>query len=300
MGKDAIKIRKALKLYSEGRIDESREISMDIYKNTTDSFSKLQAINFLTSSLNKARDIEKLLELCDEGIDLSKKLLRDDIRAQYMAFKAECLIHFCMILNYKMVSLKISPGWTGFSTESEKVEYEKMESEKIKYENEADELFSYAKKIIEDIGDKAILARILKSQGTAYGTWRTTLMVGGMKYSKLFSFLFKNFGIQLVFLFHKKQEIRNATKGCIGLLLKSAEISKSTNNMSEYAYTIYSLVGELNAMGKKMKARKYLKKAEKVSIMLNEKVLINQAYVLRKAMREKSSKDYGKPPVLGV
>ena len=287
----------ALKLYSDGEVENSAQLSFEVYKSTSDIFTKLQAVNFLTSSLNKVEHNPRLVELCNEGIGLSEKLGRDDIKSTYMALKAECLMHRCSVLYYKMSNLKIAPGWMGFSTELEKVEYDKLLSKKLDYEKELKSLIASAIKIAENTSDKLILARVLRSQALIYGTRGTMLALYGIRYSKLYVFFFNNFRIRLYFLLKNKKEINDLINKCRNSFLKAIEITKSSNNTQECAYLLFSLIMEMNVLGRAREAKKYLKEAEKISRELGEKILIKQTSILRKSINEKIPKEYSKPPV---
>lgn len=297
MTNDEIKLKTALKLYSDGEVEKSAKLSLEVYNDTTDAFTKLQAVNFLTSSLNKAEHNQRLVELCDEGIELSEQLSRDDIKATYMALKAECLMHRCMVLHYKMVNLKISPGWKNFALESEKLEYEKLLDKKSTYEKESTKLLLRAVKITESVSDKMILVRILRSQALTYGAQRLMLAIGELKSSHWNLFFINTLKIQPNFIYKNGKEIREATNKCRDTFLRAIAIAKTLKNEEECAYILFSLVGEMRASGRKMEAKKYLRQAEKLARKLNQKILIKQASLLKELINRKSTKEDTKPPV---
>ncbi len=296
MTNDDIKLKDAPKLYSDGNVKKSAELSLEVYQSTADAFTKLQAINFLTSSMNKAGHNLRLVELCDEAMGLSEKLNRDDIKATYMALKAECLMHRCMAIKYKMANMKISPGWKNFALESEKSEYEKLSNRKSNYEIESAKLLSEAMKIAEGISDKMILVRILRSQALIYGEQRAMLIFGNLRNSRLFLFFLNNFNIQPGFLCKNRKEIEKITDKCRDTFMKAIKIAGLLKNEQECAYLLFSLVGEMRVAGRKREARKYLKIAERLAYKLNEKILIQQANLLKKLINERTPKEYSKPP----
>lgn len=300
MTEDEAKLEMALRLYSEARLDEYMKLSREVYDNTTDAFSKLQAINFLTSSMNKVEHNKELLELCGEGIELSEQLGMADAKANYLALKAECLMYRCMVLQYKMRNFKIAPGWQGFALESHSSEHTKFSAKASKYERKANNLLAEALEIAESTSNRIVLVRTLRSLAFLQGIQRTIFIISGnQKYSGLFLFFLNNFSIQLTFLRKNKKEIRKAEENCRSTLLRALDIAKSAGEESECAYILFSLVGEVNTFGRKREAKKYLRIAEKLAYKVGEKILIRQALLLKKTVNEKITKEYYKPPNFG-
>lgn len=300
MTDDEVKLKEALDCYSQGNVEDCIKLSEDVYQNTGDKFQKLQAINFLTCSLKKPNCNKRLIELCDEGMQLSLDLKRHDILATYMAFKAECLTYRCSVLFYKIRNLKMSPGWKSFALESEKKLHDNFVAKRDKHKKEADGLISKAVEIAENIGDKMILARVLRSKALICGENRLVLQMERIRESKAYLFFLNNFNLKFDFLLVNKKGIKKITNEQRDILLRAADLVKQCDNNQELAYILFSLVSEMLVAGRTGEARKYLAEAKVLAHTLGEKILINQAELLEDSIQnKKSDEELEKPPKFG-
>jgi hypothetical protein len=233
-------------------------------------------------------------------MQLSLDLKRHDILATYMAFKAECLTYRCSVLFYKIRNLKMSPGWKSFALESEKKLHDDFVAKRDKYKKEADELISKAVKIAEDIGDKVILARVLRSKALICGENRLVLQMERIRESKMYLFFLNNFNLKFDFLLVNKKGIEKVTNEQRNILLRAADLVKQCHNNQELAYILFSLVSEMLVAGRTGEAKKYLAEATALAHALSEKILINQAKLLKDSIRnKKSDEELEKPPKFG-
>jgi len=283
------KFQVAAHFMSLGQMEKASAIFWDIYDKTKNSALKLQTILGLITTLNQAKENDKLHKICTEGINLANRLGTFDAKAYLMAKKAHCLsVDVCFNL-YKRKNIVLTPGWKGFALESEEKEYRDL-TEKIKNcEKETDLLLNESLKIVEEKDSKNFKAHVLMFKGEIYAEKYLNYKMENMKLTKLRLF-FKNLTLRDCFFFNR--EDRKKLKGYMSLckkgFLEAAHIFESIGDELGKAHSFLNLANYLGSANLRNEADKYLAKAKMIAQKYKDIALLHGIDKLGKSIKRRT------------
>jgi len=290
-------LEKANKLMKAGNTNEAAEIYSEIYRKSNNVEYKLTAICCLSSLLNPANDNDKLIEICDDGINIATSQNKFPLKAMFLAQKAHILHIRNSIFTYKRKNIKLAAYshhfvWTEFSLEMDKKEYELLTKEIDENNKLIDELLVEALNIQKIKGNNSAVAEVLMSKSKIYTERRHIFTLEAIKSSKLFS-LFKYFHLKYPFMFKlkDKKKIREYSRISDETMLEAAELYRRSGDMEGEASAYFNLAVDLKA--RKPKSRimyKYYNKAKEIAKSCNYTILLQKAKLFEESLSKSRKK----------
>jgi len=284
---------------SLGKKEEARKILLKLYESTNLNMNiKLNVILILLAVIDHVRENDQLVKLADEGIKISQKIGKVDVKLYLLTRKSHFLISKMAFLTHRKKNLMLSAAvfdWIDFSLEKDKKEYEYISAQREQLKKETDALEADIMKIIGNEKDHYLRGNIFMSLGESYGTkfldTQTDLMVGGKIKTKLANIhLIKRWGLDKYLIFDRgsRKKINECAKKCIGFFERSITEFTAGDKKSDLAHAYYNLSIQYNTMYKFAEARKCLDLAEELAKATEEQYLLNQIIAFRKQVKDQN------------
>lgn len=267
-------------------MQESREKLEDedklrTYRQTTEPRKRLRMILVLLNELDGVNYNETLIELCDDGIGLSKRLGQQRYLAYSMSAKARYVNVKISLLLHKKKELTMLDDRFEFALESEKYLYNKLCDEISKNEEMCTKLVGDAMVIAETNGYVDTSAYIHDTYGQIYSSkfLNCKMLFLNQVSAKIirYKFLRKlNLDFYLAYNRQQKKELLKYVKLCEEHYMEAAKLY---NQIGAYAYSGYMLSNLSHAMCicfRFRKARKYIRLAEKIEQEHRDPLLKNR------------------------
>ena len=294
------KLQNAISLLTQGHRKDAATELLVLEPIIVDKNLRIQLIDAMLSALDSVENNDMLIKLSNEGIGIAGEYNRKDLQAFFMSRNADFLMINMTFLQYDRDCLKLSPGWTEFSTEVDKEKYEKLTAEIKRNENEIDHLLNDALVLADQSGDRQTGARILMTsagiESLRYLNYKGECMRSSLcaKLWLRFEFIRYPFYERLfVSSNSEKKKLNNLVMSFTEKFIKAAQILEGLNDsMAGYAY--HNLANDLKSAYKFKKAKKYLSKAKAIAEKHNDQLLNKQVELLEKAIkaRNKDIPDY--------
>jgi len=284
----------AIKLIGAGKRKEAVAILLVLYQKTSDDYLKLSVIDALLNSMDPIYDNSKLIEIIDESIKIANKLQELSYKAYFMGRKAEVLRHKNIKWEYQRKNLKLAPGWFGFSTLSDKEQFEKLTKNIENNNREIEKLISKALLLAERSGNPTVVAYVLTSKGSVasgqYFDLQMKCIIENPQVVRWFRFqLIRRLILKYAWLLGKenRSNLRKTMASIIVDYLRAANIYEKMNDIKA-GYAYYNLANHLRSTYSFRKAKKYLKKAEYIANSFDELRLQMQIKILEKSIKAKN------------
>ena len=286
----------AMALLQSGRRKEATKEFLNLYAKVTNIGFRLQVIDVLMSSLDPILQTDKLIEVADDGINITQQLNRPDIEAHLMAAKATYIMNEIYSLKYRQHNLKLLPQqWINFSTERDEAEYVNITEAIHDREHEVDNLINEAIKIAGLTNDKMVQAYVAMSVGdvhqSRYMNLKMDAIPGRSTRAKWWLRLepLRQRGLEnyLFFNLHQIRALRNHLSRVTQCFLRAAELFREINDPRE-AHAFYNLANHLRIAFRFRQATNYLKQARVVAQKHNEQLLLKQIDELARIMKARN------------
>jgi hypothetical protein len=286
----------AVILLSSGRRKQAAKAFMCLYDNATDAGFKLNIIDMLMSCLDPIREVDKLLQVVNDGINIAQQLNRQDLVPHLLGAKATYVMKQISNLKYRQHSLKLMPYlWINFATETERDEYEHLSRAIRDGEAEVHSLVSKATMLARQAADRIVQAYVLMATGDVHQSRFMNLkmdaMTGKSTRAKWWLRLepLRQRGLEhfLFFTFGQIRLLRDHLSQVAECYLAAAELFREINDPRE-AHAFYNLANHLRIAYQFRRAMKYLKKARIVAQNHNEHLLLKQIDELARIVRAKN------------
>lgn len=252
----------ALYLASKGQLDKASFLLWKIVEKTNSAELMLNSILALVTMLGRKENNEKIINLCDKGIELSDRLNNENAKAFLMATKALSIIIEVGFNLHKKKNLVLAPGWKGFALESIKEEFTVLTRKIEQNRSEAQQLITESFEGISSSQISETLADVLMIKGEYHFDEYLNYKIENIKTTKFRLFL-KNVSNIDSFLYNRSgqkttKRILKDSKKCI---IDAAQIYKNLGDEINQANAYLNLANQAISINRKKEARKYLKKA---------------------------------------
>ena len=283
------RLKIAMYMYTRGQREKAAQILYDIYTKTKNKGLKLDSITALITTFDQVKDNDKIIKICDEGIILADSLKNDKAKAYIMGKKAVNIGHIISDCIYHRRNIVLSPGWEGFSLESDKIKYEELSSKISIQESMADKLFHDALDIVEQNNIIQTKGHVLMFKGDYYNN---RYLDCKLEYLKIPPFLglLKWLNIEDYFMYDKpaKEQMNEYFTIYNKCYTESVSIFKSIGDEVNQAYALYNYVNALRLAHCFGKAKKHLAQAKALALTHNEIILLNNIAVMKKMIKSKN------------
>lgn len=296
-------LQHARKLIAENKTEEASSILRRLHSSTSLTI-RLNAILSLMALLNYVTENDKLLEITNEGIDISSRLGKNDVRAFLLGKKMLFLGSQLGFLIYRQRNLKLAAGvfkWVDFSLEKDKRELEAIELHRQGLEQEIWQTETTVLKQAEISTDHYLRGHIFLAMGDFYSSKylndHLDLMIGGKTKSMIGNIYFvRRWGLYKPILYRRvdRKKLSEDKRKCLSFFDQSIKEFELGKKDSELAHAYYQLAVTLNSMFSFRRARIFLRKARDFAQTTNEKRLLAQTVELEKhiAGKNRYNKDY--------
>ncbi|HEB35715.1 hypothetical protein LCGC14_0447500 [marine sediment metagenome] len=252
----------ALYLASKGQLDKASFLLWKIVEKTNSAELMLNSILALVTMLGRKENNEKIINLCDKGIELSYRLNNENAKAFLMATKALSIIIEVEFNLHKKKNLVLAPGWKEFALESIKEEFTVLTRKIEQNRSESQQLITESFKGISSSQISETLADVLMIKGEYHFDEYLNYKIENIKTTKFRLFL-KNVSNIDSFLYNQSSQkttkrILKDSKKCI---IDAAQIYKNLGDEINQANAYLNLANQAISINRKKEARKYLKKA---------------------------------------
>lgn len=252
----------ALYLASKGQLDKASFLLWKIVEKTNSAELMLNSTLALVTMLGRKENNEKIINLCDKGIELSDRLNNENAKAFLMATKALSIIIEVGFNLHKKKNLVLAPGWKGFALESIKEEFTALTRKIEQNRSEAQQLITESFEGISSSQISETLADVLMIKGEYHFDEYLNYKIENIKTTKFRLFL-KNVSNIDSFLYNRSgqkttKRILKDSKKCI---IDAAQIYKNLGDEINQANAYLNLANQAISINRKKEARKYLKKA---------------------------------------
>jgi len=149
----------AIHLISNGRKEEATKILISLSRSGNID-ARLQAIDYLLSTLDQIKDNKLVIQLCNDGITNSQKQNRFDNLAYFKIKKAIAISIKIGGWKYSRRMLKLSPDWFNFSTEKDEKAYKELDKKIKQKEKEVQQLQKESLNYVEQTDNKQLIGMI--------------------------------------------------------------------------------------------------------------------------------------------
>lgn len=289
------KYTEAYRLYNAGDKKSAGRVFIELAHKASNKVIKINSIFGAVTSLNLVENEKEILDLCEMGIDLAKKLSDPGGVAYLMALKAKGLEMKATKYRYKRSSLQSALGWFAFALVRDEKVFEKLGQELQKTEEAVEMNVKEALELATRAGRKDALANIFMIRGEINGGRYLTKKMGNIKNPRTFLFFGRYHLEDVYFLFFEPERkigeyIKNAEKD----LIHSSDLSSSLGDEQGRAYALFNLANQLRCARKFRKATKLLNIVEAITQKIKNPILLHSVEELRASIktRNKDIPDY--------
>ena len=288
-------LNKARDLIAQGKPSEARKILEGI--SSKDPKIRLDVILALLVVFDHVTENDKLLEVTNEGIEITKKLGNDEVHGYLLARKSIFLLTQLSSMIYRQKNLMLSASvfeWIDFSLERDKKEFELIIEKRKPIEKETESLIAAVIKRAERGIDHYFRGHLFSAIGDFYSSKYLNDMLdfqkGGKTRSKIANMYFvRRWGLDK-FLYDEvsRRKVKNSKEKCILYFERSIAEFGLSGKKSEEANAIYNLAVKLKLFYRFGKAKRLLVEAKSVAVSLNEKPLLDKIEMLEKEVADKN------------
>lgn len=149
----------AVDLMNSGYVPKATKI-LTLLSKSENIDVRLQAIDYLLSTLDQIKDSEQIISLCDQGITISTKQNKADNLAYFQIKKAIAISVKIGGWKYTRRMFKLSPDWFNFSTEKDEKAYKDLNKKIKRKEDELQQLQKESLNYAEQTDNKQLIGMI--------------------------------------------------------------------------------------------------------------------------------------------
>lgn len=283
------KYKEAYRLYNVGDKKSAGKVFVELAYKASNKVIKINSIFGAITSLNLVENEKEILDLCEMGIDLARKLSDPGSVAYLMALKAKGLEMQANRYRYKRSSLQSALGWFEFSLARDAEAFEKMGQALQKTEEAIEVNINEALDLAIKAGRNDALANILMIRGEINGGRYLTKKMGNIKNPRT-SILFGKYHLEDLYflLFEPERKIREYIKNAEKDLMRSSDLSSSLGDEQGKAYALFNLANQLRCARKFRKATKLLNVVVAIAQKTKNPVLLHSVEELRASIKTRN------------
>lgn len=278
-------------LWASGRVKAAAAAHLDLSRKAQSAELRLRSALVLIERLNPAWNAEVILEACSTGLAMATKLGDNGTKAYLMGMRAKNLAIIAASLTEARKSLRLAPGWIGFSLESDESKHKSLSEQIDKIDEEIDQSAQNAQKASPD---QATLGHVLMSvanisiqryMGLKSDRLRTSVRLPSFIRERLRAWALDEY---LWYSSADRQAMRNHLRECEERYNEATSAFRSANDELNVAYAYYATANDLRSANRFRKATRYLNQAEAIARRHNDEQLANRIPVLRERIRQQN------------
>lgn len=292
---DRDKLKTVHALIEKGAHGEARKILETII--TKDSGIRVDVLLSFFVVLDHVTENDKLLEVADEGIEITTKTGNETVRSYFLARKSIFLLTHLSSMVHRQKNLMLSASvfeWVDFSLERDKKEFEAIVEQRNPIEEELQSLIATVIERAERGTDHYYRGHLFSAIGDFYSSKYLCDMLdfqkGGKTRSKIANLYFVRRWNLDRFLYDKvsRRKTDDSKRKCILYFERSIAEFQLGGKKSEEANAIYNLAVKMNLLYCFGKAERLLARAKTIAESLNEKPLLGKIATLEKQVADKN------------
>lgn len=278
-------------LWASGRVKAATAAHLDLTRKAQTAELRLRSALVIIERLNPAWYAEVILEACSTGLAMATKLGENGTQAYLMGMRAKNLAIFAASLTEARKSLRLAPGWIGFSLDRDESEHESLSAQIAKIDEEIDQLAQNAQMASPD---QTTLGHVLMSVANISIQRYMGLKSDRLRMTvRLPSFVrecIRTSALDEYFWYGSadRQAMRNHLRQCEKRYSEAVSAFRSANDELNVAYAYYALANDLRSANRFRKATRYLDQAETIAKRHNDEQLTNRIPVLRDRIRKRN------------
>ena len=292
---DREKINKIHDLIAQGEYPQARKILESI--TTKDPSIRVDVLLLFLTVLDHVSENDKLLEVANEGIEITTQTNNESVRNYFMGQKTIFLIANLSQIIYRQKNLMLSAGvfeWIDFSLETDKKEFALILEKRKKLETEIQDLLAKVIERAECGKDPYFRGSLFAEIGDFYSSKYLCDMLdfqnGGKMKSKIANMYFVRRWNLIKFLYNRssRRRIQDSKRKCILYFERAIKEFKLGGKKSEEAYATYNLAVKLKLFNHFRKANNFLVKAKVIAEELKDKPMLAKIEMLKKETADKN------------
>jgi tetratricopeptide (TPR) repeat protein len=278
-------------LWASGRVKAAAAAHVDLSRKAQSAELRLRSALVLIERLNPAWNAEVILEACSTGLAMATKLGENGTKAYLLGMRAKNLAIFAASLTEARKSLRLAPGWLGFSLERDESKHKSLCKQINEIDEEIDQLAQNAQNASPD---QATLGHVLMSLANISIQRYMGLKSDRLRMSvRLPSFIrewLRTSALDEYFWYSSadRQAMRNHLGECEKRYNEAISAFRSVNDELNVAYAYYAVANDLRSANRFRKATRYLNQAEAIARRHNDEQLTNRIPVLRERIRQRN------------
>ena len=288
-------LNKARDLIAQGGHVEARKILEAI--TSKDPKIRLDVILALLVVFDHVTENDKLLEVTNEGIEITMKNGNESVNSYLLARKSIFMLTHLSSMIHRQKNLMLSAGvfeWIDFSLERDKKEYEFIVEKRKPIEKEIELLIATVIERAEHGVNHYFRGHLFSAIGDFYSSKYLADMLdfqeGGRTKSKIANMYFVRRWNLDKFLYDRasRRKIRDSKKKCVLYFERSIAEFQLGGKKSEGANAIYNLAVKMKTFYKFARAKRLLAEAKSIAVSLNEKPLLGKIEMFEKEVADKN------------
>jgi hypothetical protein len=278
-------------LWASGCVKAAAAAHLDLTRKAQTAELRLRSALILIERLNPAWNAEVILEACSTGLAMATKLGENGTQAYLMGMRSKNLAIFAASLVEERKSLRLAPGWIGFSLDRDESAHKALSEQIDKTEQEIDQLAQNAQR---QSPDQTTLGHVVMS--VAHISFQRYM---GLKSDRLrMSVRLPSFIREWIrtwaldeyswYASADRQAMRNHLKECEKRYNDAVSAFRSADDELNVGYAYYALANDLRSANRFRKATRYLNQAEAIAIRHNDEQLMNRIPILRERIRKRN------------
>ena len=278
-------------LWASGHVKAGAAAHLDLSRKAQTAELRLRSALVIIERLNPAWYAEVILEACSTGLAMATKLGENGTQAYLMGMRAKNLAILVASLTEERKSLRLAPGWIGFSLDRDESKDKSLSEQIGKIDEEIDQLAQNAQKASPD---QATLGHVLMSVANISFQRYMGLKSDRLRMSvRLPSFIrrwIRTWALDEYFSYRSSdsQAMKNHLTQCEKRYNEAASAFRSANDELDVGYAYYALANDLRSANRFRKAKHYLNQAEAIARRHNDEQLNNWIPVLRERIRKRN------------
>jgi tetratricopeptide (TPR) repeat protein len=277
--------------WASGRVKAAAAAHLDLTRKAQSTELRLRSALVLIERLNPAWDAELILEACSTGLAMATKLGENATQAYLMGMRAKNLAIFAASLVEERKSLRLAPGWIGFSLGRDESTHKALSEQIDKTEHEIDQLAQNAQK---QSPDQTTLGHVLMSVAhisfQRYMGLKSDRLRMSVRLPSLIREWLRTSGLDEYFWYASadRQAMRNHLEQCEKRYNEAISAFRSADDELNVAYAYYAVANDLRSANRFRQATRYLDQAEAIARRHNDEQLANRIPVLRERIRKRN------------
>jgi hypothetical protein len=279
-------------LWASGRVKTAAAAHLELSRKAQSAELRLRSALVLIERLNPAWYAEVILEACSTGLAMATKLGENGTQAYLMGMRAKNLAMLAASLTEERKSLRLAPGWIGFSLHRDESQYKSLSEQIDKTDQEIDQLAQNAQKASPDqIALGHVLMSVANISFQRYMGLKSDRLRMSVRLPSLIRQWIRTWALDEYFWYGSadRQALRSHLKQCEKRYNEAVSAFRSADDELNVAYAYYGLANDLRSASRFKQATRYLNQAEAIASRHNDEQLTNRIPALRERIRKRNN-----------